>query len=162
MSPLTPCLVCWFLMFICCSISYWQPCVNLDCTSVQMLQEQITGSKIPTSETNSYIFYKILTVNCIVPRFFHMSPTFWRVGALGPQNLKSWLEHWRLTLKAPRKTASKNVVYLCLLLNILANFSNQIRKEQSDLGPYCLQKWLLKSQADDKVDDNSCDWRFKG
>ena len=35
-------------------------------------------------------------------------------------------------------------------------------KEQSDLGPYCLQKWLLKSQADDKADDNSCDWRFKG
>ena len=31
-------------------------------------------------------------------------------------------------------------------------------KEQSDLGPHCLQKWLLKSQAD----DNSCDWRFKG
>ena len=35
-------------------------------------------------------------------------------------------------------------------------------QEQSDLGPCCLQKWLLKSQADDKADDNSCDWRFKG
>ena len=35
-------------------------------------------------------------------------------------------------------------------------------KEQSDLDPHCLQKWLLKSQADDKADDNSCDWRFKG
>ena len=31
-----------FLMFICCAISYWQPCVNLECTSDQMLQEQIT------------------------------------------------------------------------------------------------------------------------
>ena len=73
-----------------------------------------------------------------------------------------------LTLKAPRKTASENVVCLCRLLNILANFSNlffayrqtvwtQIRlllKEQSDLGPHCLQKWLLKSQAEDKADDN--------
>ena len=29
-------------------------------------------------------------------------------------------------------------------------------------GPHCLQKWLLKSQADDKADDNSCDWQFKG
>ena len=81
-----------------------------------------------------------------------------------------------LTLKAPRKTASENVVCLCRLLNILANFPNlhfayrqtvwtQIRlllKEQSDLGPHCLQKLLLKSQADDKADDNSCDWRFKG
>ena len=35
-------------------------------------------------------------------------------------------------------------------------------KEQSDLGPPCLQKLLLKSQADDKADDSSCDWRFKG
>ena len=26
--------------------------------------------------------------------------------------------------------------------------------EQSDLGPHCLQKRLLKSQADDKADDN--------
>ena len=34
--------------------------------------------------------------------------------------------------------------------------------EQSDLGPHCLQKWLLNSQADDKADDNSCDWQFKG
>ena len=63
-----------------------------------------------------------------------------------------------LTLKMPRKPASENVVCLCRLLNILANFSNlflhyrqtvwtQIRlllKEQSDLGPHCLQKWLLK------------------
>ena len=30
-------------------------------------------------------------------------------------------------------------------------------EEQSDLGPNCLQKCLLKSQADDKADDNCCD-----
>ena len=35
-------------------------------------------------------------------------------------------------------------------------------EEQSDLGPHCLQKLLLKSQADDKADDNYCDWQFKG
>ena len=35
-------------------------------------------------------------------------------------------------------------------------------EEQSDLSPHCLQKWLLKSQADDKADDNCCDWQFKG
>ena len=35
-----------------------------------------------------------------------------------------------------------------------------ILKEQSDLGQHYLQKWLL--QADDKADDNSCDWQFKG
>ena len=37
-----------------------------------------------------------------------------------------------------------------------------VPKEQSDLGPHCLQIWLLKSQADDKADDNCCDWQFKG
>ena len=63
-----------------------------------------------------------------------------------------------ITLKVPRKSASENVVCLCRLLHLLANFSNlhyayrqtvwtQIRlllKEQSDLGPHCLQQWLLK------------------
>ena len=76
----------------------------------------------------------------------------------------------------PRKPASENVFCLCRLLNILANFSNLfsaygqrvwiksrlLLKEQSDLGPHYLQKGLLKSQADDKADDNCCDWRFKG
>ena len=59
--------------------------------------------------------------------------------------------------------------YSCKLFKPIFAYSQtvwtQIRlllKEQSDLGPHCLQKWLLKSQADDKVDDNSCDWRFKG
>ena len=48
--------------------------------------------------------------------------------------------------------------YFC----IQANSVDPDQKEQSDLGPHCLQKWLLKSQADDKADANSCDWRFKG
>ena len=29
-------------------------------------------------------------------------------------------------------------------------------------GSTLFSKLLLKSQADDKADDNSCDWRFKG
>ena len=48
---------------------------------------------------------------------------------------------------------------------IQVNMWTQIRlllEEQSDLGPHCLQKLLLKSQADDKADDNYCDWQFKG
>ena len=50
-----------------------------------------------------------------------------------------------LTLKTPRKPASENVVCLCRLLNILANFSNLFfhignSVEQSDLGPHCLQQ----------------------
>ena len=69
-----------------------------------------------------------------------------------------------LTLKMPGKPASENVVCLCCLLNILANFSNLFlhTEEQSDLGQHCLQKRLLKSQTDDKADDNCCDWQFKG
>ena len=40
--------------------------------------------------------------------------------------------------------------------------ANSMDPDQTALGPHCLQKWLLKSQADDKADDNSCEWRFKG
>ena len=35
-------------------------------------------------------------------------------------------------------------------------------EEQFDLGLHCLQKWLLKSQADDKADNSCTDWQFKG
>ena len=45
-------------------------------------------------------------------------------GILRDSAMKSHtLMHRVLTLKAPRKTASENVVCLCRLLNILANFS---------------------------------------
>ena len=69
-----------------------------------------------------------------------------------------------VNFKTPRKPASENVVCLCRLMNVLENFSNLFlhtgkqcgprSDEQSDLGPHCLQKWLLKSQADDKADDS--------
>ena len=43
--------------------------------------------------------------------------------------------------------------------------ANSVNPDQTapreDLGPHCLQKWLLKSQADDKADDNCCDWQVK-
>ena len=47
--------------------------------------------------------------------------------------------------------------YFCIL-------ANSVDPDQTapDLGPHCLQNWLLKSQADDKADNNCCDWRFKG
>ena len=52
-----------------------------------------------------------------------------------------------LTLKMPRKSASENVVCLCCLLNILANFfciqANSVDPDQT-------APRLLKSQADDK------------
>ena len=58
-----------------------------------------------------------------------------------------------LTLKMPRKPASENVVCLCHLLNILANFSN--------LFFACRQTvWTqIRLLLDD---DNCCDWQFKG
>ena len=51
--------------------------------------------------------------------------------------------------------------YFCIQANSV-DPDQTAPKEQSDLGPLCLQKWLLKSQADDKADDNSSDWRFEG
>ena len=42
--------------------------------------------------------------------------------------------------------------------------ANNVDPDQTAVwsGPLCLQKWLQKSQADDKADDNYCDWQFKG
>ena len=40
--------------------------------------------------------------------------------------------------------------------------ANSVDPDQTDLGPHCLQKWLLKPEADDKADDDCCDWQFKG
>ena len=42
---------------------------------------------------------------------------------------------YALTLKAPRKTASENVVCLCRLLNILADFSNLFLHTGKQYGP---------------------------
>ena len=70
-----------------------------------------------------------------------------------------------LTLKMSRKPISENVACLCLLLNILANFSNlflHTGKQCSLIRVHTVCKNDLKSQADDKADDNCCDWQFKG
>ena len=125
------------------------------------------------------IYHKIIS-KVILPLLLiqkeQLSVTCERAVCKNTAELLRGLSVCRLILKAPRKTASENVVCLCRLLNILANFSKlffayrqtvwtQIRlllKEQSDLGPHCLQKWLLKWQAEVKADDNCCDWRFKG
>ena len=73
-----------------------------------------------------------------------------------------------------RKPAFENVVCLCRLLIFLQTFqtyfsiqANSVDRDQTapkgaDMGPHCLHKWLLKSQADDKADNNCCDWWFKG
>ena len=52
--------------------------------------------------------------------------------------------------------------YFCIESNHVDPDQTAPREEQSDQGPYCLQKWVLKSQADGKADDNCCDWQFKG
>ena len=80
------------------------------------------------------------------------------------------MDIYALTLKAPRKTASEkcclfmsSVEYSCKLLKATGIPANTVDPDQT--APkilHCLQKWLLKSQAEDKADDNCCDWRFKG
>ena len=74
----------------------------------------------------------------------------------------------------PRKPASKNVVYLCSLLNIFETFRTYFSIQANSVDPdqtapssliwvhTVCKKRLLKSQADDKPDDNCCDWQFKG
>ena len=87
--------------------------------------------------------------------------TLWGVSRL------QWVE-------MPKKPASENVVCLCclhlsckLFKSIFAyrqtvwTLIRLLLEKQPDLGPHCLQKWLLKSQADDKADNNCCDWQFR-
>ena len=74
------------------------------------------------------------------------------------------------------RTASENVV--CLHhLHLLENFQNiflhtgkqcgswsdwgAVWLEQSDLGPDCLQQWLLNWPADNKAGSNCSDWHLK-
>ena len=45
--------------------------------------------------------------------------------------------------------------YFCIQVNSVD------LEEQSDLGPHCLQKRLLKSQEEDKAEYNCCVWQFK-
>ena len=41
--------------------------------------------------------------------------------------------------------------------------TNSVDPDQTALSPHCLQKWLLKSKADYKADNNfCCDWQLKG
>ena len=79
--------------------------------------------------------------------------SFGQLGLISDPHINVHKSQIRLTLKAPRKSASENVVCLCRLLHLLANFSNLhfayrqtawtwirlLLKEQSDLGPHCLQ-----------------------
>ena len=48
-----------------------------------------------------------------------------------------------LTLKAPRKPASENVICLCRLLNILANFSNLFLHTGKQYGPILFNQKVL-------------------
>ena len=54
------------------------------------------------------------------------------------------------------------LTYICIQANSVDQDQTAPKGAISDLGPHCLQKWLLKSQADDKADDNCSDWQFKG
>ena len=56
--------------------------------------------------------------------------------------------------------SSVYVVCWIFLQTFQTYFCIQANSVDPDL--HCLGKWLLKSQADEKADDNSCDWRLKG
>ena len=66
--------------------------------------------------------------------FFYFSEKIWLDMSC---ELKVWQNNKiiNLTLKAPRKPASENVVCLCHLLNILANFSNLFLHIGKQCGP---------------------------
>ena len=61
----------------------------------------------------------------------------------------------------PRKAASENVVCLCRLLNILANFSNLLLHTGKQYGPH-LEDFphLYKGEGGGGGGDNFCDFLF--
>ena len=74
---------------------------------------------------------------CQVPHFMivltpqiNLSNLSWIIRCLFLRNTEP------LTLKAPRKTASENVVCLCCLLYLLANFSNLFLHTGKQCGPW--------------------------
>ena len=67
------------------------------------------------------------------------------------------------------ESAKKNCIWNCHLFMSSAEYSCELFKPifayRQTVGTQIrlrLQKWLLKSQADDKADDNCCDWQLKG
>ena len=97
--------------------------------------------------------------NCDVWKLFIKSWDTYRICAKPP-----------LTLKAPRKKSSENVVVWSRLLQIIANhyWRNKYRSKQR--GPRSSLIWVhtvchrgfLNISADEKADDFCCDWRIKG
>ena len=63
---------------------------------------------------------------------------------IGWKSAQYWIQY--KTLKAPRKTASENVVCLCRLLNILANFSKLFFAYQQTV--WTQIRLLLTEQSD--------------
>ena len=103
---------------------------------------------LSTPVSSKFCSFIVFKVSCVI---------FSEIGIKLLKNLNKklcYMNKVMLTLKAPRKPASENVICLCRLLHLLANFSNlhfayrqtvwtQIRlllTEQSDLGPHCLQQ----------------------
>ena len=58
--------------------------------------------------------------------------------------------------------SSVYVVWWIFLQTFQTYFCIQANSVDTLFGSTLFAKMTFKSQADDKADDNSCDWRFKG
>ena len=61
----------------------------------------------------------------VVGIYWKCLDVLWRIGEIIPE----------LTIKMPRKPSSENVICLCRLLNILANFSNLFLRPGNSVDP---------------------------
>ena len=77
-----------------------------------------------------------------------------RTGASAQQGMQNRLS--MLSAEYSCKLFKSNFAYRQTVWTLI----RLLLEEQSDLGPHCLQKWLLKSEADNKADDNCCDWQW--
>ena len=79
--------------FLCSSVVPFlidNPVLTWNVHLIRCYKNRLHGAKYPHLKTFSIKFWSLIVLS---PDFFQMSPTFWRVGAPGPQNWNSWLEH---------------------------------------------------------------------
>ena len=121
-----------------------------------------------------FTYFRVFHVNRPLGRQFTWNVKPYFLWEIQKNKMLSAQFRFSNTTKMPKKTC----IWKCCLFLSSAEYSCKLFKPifayrqtvwtlirlllESDLGPHCLQKWLLKSQADDKADHNCCDWQFKG
>ena len=84
--------------FLCSSVMPFlidNPVLTWNVHLIRCYRNRLHGAKYPHLKATGTFSIKFWSLIVLSPDFFQMSPTFWKVGAPGPKNWNSWLEHCR-------------------------------------------------------------------